>query len=268
VIILFILGMMAQGHLLEYDLSKMHILCNTLQAIAIGYLISSIIFLHLRLSWQIIATAGLMIVYWALMRFVPVPGYGAGVFTPDGNLAVYLDKLILGHFQDAEAGNWTYILTSMTFGANVMLGLLAGQLLRSQRTQMAKVSWLAGVGIGCLVLGLIWGIWFPIIHHLWTSSMVLLACGWSFLLLALFYLVIDVWGYRKWAFAFVVIGMNCITVYMATYLFDFRKLGDVFVGGFARWVGPWNEFIQAVAATVIIWLILYWMYRKRTFIKI
>ena len=88
------------------------------------------------------------------------------------------------------------------------------------------------------------------------------------MLLALFYLVIDVWGYRKWAFGFVVIGMNAIAVYVATHLFDFKLIGRVFVGGVAQRVGPWNDFVQEFAALAVIWLILYWMYTKKTFIKI
>jgi predicted acyltransferase len=97
---------------------------------------------------------------------------------------------------------------------------------------------------------------------------VLYAGGLSFLLLSLFYLVIDVWGYRKWAFFFVVIGMNAIAVYVATHLFDFKLIGNVFVGGLVKWMGPWSVFIQASAALAVIWLILYWMYTKKTFVKI
>jgi predicted acyltransferase len=97
---------------------------------------------------------------------------------------------------------------------------------------------------------------------------VLFAGGLSFLLLSLFYLVIDVWGYKKWSFPFVVIGMNAITVYVATDLFDFSKIGNVFVGGLAANVGIWNDFVQALGALAVVWLILYWMYRKKTFIKI
>ena len=96
----------------------------------------------------------------------------------------------------------------------------------------------------------------------------LFAGGWSFLLLALFFYVIDVRGYRKWAFPLVVIGMNAIAVYVATHLFDFKLIGNVFVGGTAKWTGSWNVVIQAMAGLISVWLILYWMYRKKTFIKV
>ncbi len=119
-----------------------------------------------------------------------------------------------------------------------------------------------------MFLGLVWNVKFAIIKYLWTSSFVLFSGGICFLLLAGFYLVIDVWHLRKWAFGFVVIGTNAIAVYMATRLFDFRTIGNIFVGGLAESSGPWNDFMQAMAGFIVVWLILYWMYRKKSFIKI
>jgi predicted acyltransferase len=265
-VILFVLGMIAQGRLLQYDLSKLHIFSNTLQAIAAGYFVASILMLNLNLRWQIGATAGLLLLFWALMALVPVPGHGAGVLTPDGNLAIYLDKLMLGPYEDETT--YTWILSCMTFACTVMLGVMAGHLLRSEKRQQVKVLGLLAAGIGCLVLGLVWHNWFPIIKHLWTSSFVLFAGGLSYLLLAVFYLVIDVWHLRKWAFGFIVIGINAIAVYMARSVFNFRHIGNIFVGGLARYLGQWNDFVQAAAALAVIWLILYWMYRKKSFIRI
>jgi len=141
-------------------------------------------------------------------------------------------------------------------------------LLRANRSGAIKVAQLTAAGLGCLALGLLWHNWFPIIKHIWTSSFVLFSAGLCYLLLALFYLLIDVWGFKKWAFGFVVIGMNAIAVYMVTRLFDFRHVGNIFVGNLDKWLGPWNDFVRVVAAFTVIWLILYWMYRKKSFIKI
>ena len=267
-LLLFVLGMVAQGHLLEYDLSKLHIYSNTLQAIAAGYLIASLIILNMRRVGQIVATAALLLLFWGLMMLVPVPGQGADKLAPDGNLAIYLDKLILGHFQDGT--KYTWILSSITFACTVMLGVMAGQLLHSQKSNIVKVLGLLALGIGCLALGLGWDeyLGFHIIKHLWTSSFVLFAGGICYLLLAFFYLVIDVWGFKKWAFFFVVIGMNAIVVYMACSLFGFETVGDIFVSGLDKYCGNWNGFIHAIAGFAIVWLILLWMYRKRSFIKI
>ncbi|MCK4645353.1 MAG: DUF5009 domain-containing protein [Candidatus Aminicenantes bacterium] len=266
VVMLFFLGIVAQGNLLKFDLSELHIYSNTLQAIAAGYLIASVIMLNVKIKWQIGITAGMLLLFWALMSWIPVPGYGRSVLTPKGNLAIYLDKLLLGPFQDGT--NYSWILSSLTFASTVMLGVMAGLLLRSKKSQWAKVAWLSGAGSGCLLVGWIWGFVFPIIKHLWTSSFVLFSGGVCLLLLALFYMVIDVKGWQKWAFGFKVIGLNAILVYMATRLFDFRLIGDVFVGGLLRWIGPWENFVRGLAGFAVIWLILFWMYRKRTFIKI
>ncbi|MHC4310260.1 MAG: acyltransferase family protein [Planctomycetota bacterium] len=272
-VILFVLGMVAQGRLLEYDLSQLRIFSNTLQAIAVGYLFSAIIILNLKLVWQIVTTGTLLLLFWALMMLVPVPGHGAGVLTPQGNLAIYIDRLILGSFIDGTDPPYTWILSGMTFICTVMLGVFAGHLLRSQKTNSQKVLLLSAMGFGSLLVGWIWNdrMWifsFPIIKHLWTSSFVFYSAGWCFLLLALFYLIIDVWGFKKWAFGFKVIGMNAIAVYMVTRKFNFSNIGDIFVGGLEKWVGPWNGFVQAVAGFAVVWLILLWMYRKKTFIKI
>jgi len=265
-IILSVLGIVAQGDLLAYDAANLHIYGYVLGAIAAGYLVSSIIMLNMRILWQMITTAGLLLGFWALMSWVPVPGHGAGVLTVDGNLAIYLDKLLLGRW--GETGYASWILSIITFTCTVMLGVFAGHLLRSQKSKTDKVLWLLAAAIGCLLLGLIWGNWFGIIKRLWTSSFVLFAAGWSYLLLAVFYLVIDVWQLRKWAFGFVVIGSNAIAVYVAVRLFDFKKIGNIFVAGLSRFLGQWNDFVQELTAFAVIWLILFWMYRKKTFIKI
>jgi predicted acyltransferase len=266
VIVLYILGLVASGHLLTFDKTQMHLWTDTLHAIAFGYLVGSILILEVSRKLQIAITAGLLVIYWLVMALIPIPGHGAGIYEPDLNLALYVDNAVLGHWQ--EGAGWTYIITNMTFVCSVMLGVFAGQLLLSDREPMAKAGILALIGISCIIAGKIWGIWFPIIHHLWTSSLVLFAGGISYLLLSLLYLIIDVWGFTKWAFFFRVIGMNAIAVYVATHLFDFTKIGNVFVGGLLRFLGPWASFVEASATLMVIWFILWYMYRNKTFIKV
>jgi len=266
VVVLYILGLIASGHLLTFDTTKMHLWTDTLHAIAVGYLVSSILILEAGRKWQIIITAGLLLLYWLVMAVVPVPGHGTGIFEPDVNLALYVDNAVLGHWQ--EGAGWTYILSNMTFVCSVMLGVFAGQILLSDKKPIRKAGLLALTGICFVIAGKVWGIWFPVIHHLWTSSLVLFAGGISFILLSLFYLVIDIWGYKKWSFFFVVIGMNAIAVYVATHLFDFTLIGNVFVGGLLRFLGPWADFVESTAALAVVWLILFYMYRNKTFIKV
>lgn len=266
VIKLYILGLIASGHLFQFDIQTLRLWTDTLHAIAVGYLVSSILILELNEKWQMAITALLLIAYWIVMTWVPIPGYGAGIFEKDLNLALYVDDKVLGHFQ--EGSGWTYILTNMTFICSVMLGVFAGRILLSSKTEKKKLTQLSIAGISCIAVGLLWGNWFPIIHHIWTSTLVLFAGGLSFLLLALFYYIIDVKGYKNWSFPLVVIGMNAIAVYVATHLFNFKLIGNVFLGGLSKWLGDYNDFVQQLGALVVIWLILYWMYRTKTFIKV
>jgi predicted acyltransferase len=278
--ILFVLGMAAQGRLLAADLSQLHLYCNTLQAIACGYLIAAIAMFHLRVVGQILVAIVLLAGYWLLMLLAPAPGHGAGLWEEKVNLAMYIDEMILGRFRDGTT--YTWILSSMAFGATVLLGVFSGHVLRAGMAPWKKLSSLVVLGVACLGLGWAWsqpwlGSWrCPIIKHLFTSSMVLWACGFSYLLLAAFYLVIDVLGFRKWSFFFIVIGSNAILVYMAVHLIDFGRIAEAFVGGVAhnllathsgllRAIGeglvPWTAF-------TIVWLILLYLYRKGTFVRI
>jgi predicted acyltransferase len=265
VLVLWILGMVSQGHLLEFDAHNLQFYSNTLQAIAAGYLISSIALVELPRRGQAILFGALLLVYWLLLVLVPVPGHGAGLLTPEGNLAMWVDKALLGRFQDGTT--YTWILSSLGFGATVLLGVLAGHLLRSSGSGQRKAILLAASGVGCLLTGWVWGFWFPIIKHIWTSSMVLWSGGWCLLLLALFYWLIDVKGYRRWAFFFVVIGMNAILAYLADLL-PFVQISGIFLAGLAKHLGIFGNALVALGALGIPWLCLYYLYKNRTFIRI
>lgn len=264
-VILWILGMIAQGHLLEFDSHNLQFYSNTLQAIAAGYIISSIALVEFKIRGQAILTGGLMVAYAICLFVIPVPGIGAGHLTPEGNVAIYIDKAILGRFQDGTTYSW--ILTSLGFGATVLIGVLAGQLLRSGLSGIRKAQFLAGGGVACLAGGWLISFALPIIKHIWTSSMILWSGGLSLLLLALFYWLIDVKGYRRWAFPFIVIGVNAIVAYMAD-LFPWKEISTILFGGLARHFGQVGNALVAFGAFFILWSCLYYMYRNRTFIRI
>ena len=281
--------MAAQGHLLDFKLETLHIFSNTLQAIAIGYLVGAILLLELPVIFQVITTIGLLVGYWALLAFVPYPGGEAGLLEPDNNLAIYIDRLVFGRFEDGTT--YTWLLSGLGFAATTMLGVFAGHLLRSRWSPWMKVAWLTLLALVCLAGGWAWGIWLPqieaespefvqhlslpIIKHIWTSSMVLWAGGWSLLLLAIFYAIIDVIGLRRWAFPIVVIGANAIFVYMAVHLVMFRQITDPIVGGFTEYMGrsfenfgPYADVIQSLCAFALIWFILWYMFRNKTFVRV
>jgi predicted acyltransferase len=264
-LIMFCLGTITQGNLLLFDLSKFRPCYSVLHGLAAGYLLATIVVLKVKEKWHPSTIGAFLLVYWGMIILIPVPGVGAGVLTPQGNVATYVDKLVLGRLHYGEN---TWFLSYLGFGASVLLGVLAGQILMTGRTAKSKIYRLLGAGAVSLAVGLLWSLWFPVIKLLWTSSFVLIGGGVSFLVLALFYWVIDVRGYRKWAFGFIVIGMNSIAVYFATEVFDFTRVGNVFVGHLLPRLGRWDSLVEAFAAFAIVWLILYWMYRKKEFIKI
>jgi predicted acyltransferase len=286
VVVLWILGMIAQGRLLDFDLSTLQLFSNTLQAIAVGYLVAGIALIHLPILGQVLLAIALLVVYWLLMILVPVPGHGAGIFEEQVNLAMYVDQAILGSFR--ADNTYTWILSGFGFAGTVLCGVFSGHLLRSSLGEMAKFWALVGLGIGSLLLGWFWadgfegmgmtllGAWrLPIIKHLFTSSMVLWAAGWCYLLLAIFYLVVDVFRVQKWAYFFIVIGANPIFAYMIVRFVNFKDVANRLVGGLTKWFanlgtfgGSLGNLILAVTAYGVLWLLLWYMYRNGTRIRV
>jgi predicted acyltransferase len=264
-IVMFCLGTVTQGNLLLFDWSRFRPCYSVLHGLAAGYLIAALVAVKVKAKWHAATIAALLLAYWAVVMLVPVPGVGAGVLTPKGNLPTYVDQLVLGHLHYGEN---TWFLSYLGFGASVLLGVLAGHLLMSDRTPLSKTCWLLIAGALSLGVGLVWSLWFPVIKLMWTSSYVLICGGLSFMALALFYWIIDVLGYKKWAFGFIVIGMNSIAVYFATEVFDFRHVSNVFVGELLPHIGRWASLVEATAAFAVVWSILYWMYCKKEFIRI
>jgi predicted acyltransferase len=284
VLILWVLGMVAQGNLLAFDSSKLYLFSNTLQAIAVGYLVASLALMYLPVLGQLALAGVLLLGFWLLMILVPAPGCPAGTMEEKLNLARYVDDFVLRGFCDRSPDYaYTWILSGLGFAGSVLLGVMSGHLLRTSWAAWKKLAALLLAGALCLFLGWVWGggfdwlaAWrFPIIKHLWTSSMVLWAAGWCYLLLAVFYLVIDVLRFRRWAFFFMVLGANAITAYMLNATIDFGHIANGFVGGivdhFNKWGGLWPAWaasLHEVAAFAILWLILLYMYRKRSFVRV
>jgi predicted acyltransferase len=264
--VLCVLGLVAQGNLLAFDLSQLHLYSNTLQPIAAGYVIAAVALVELPLRGQAVLMGALLLVYWLLMIFVPVPGHGTGVLTPEGNLALWIDEAVLGRFRDGTT--YTWLLSGLTFGATVLVGVLAGHLLRSPLPGRRKVVWLAISGLGCLLSGWVWSWVFPIIKHIYSSSMVLWAGGWSLLLLALFYGIVDVLGCKRLAFPLTVIGMNAIIAYMAPRFVKFDAISKNLFSGLAGHLGAFGPLLLAFGAVGSLWAVLYYMYRKQTFLRI
>ncbi|MBN1124452.1 MAG: DUF1624 domain-containing protein [Sedimentisphaerales bacterium] len=267
-LLLFLLGIFYYG---GFDTPFAEIrLLGVLQRIALAYLFTGLIFVFFRQRGWIAWCVALLVGYWALMTFVPVPGGAAGDFAPGQNLANWIDKQYLplrkwdGDY-DPEG-----LLSTLPAIANCLLGVFAGALLRSTKlNQWRKVALLAGAGVVLVGMGWLWNLQFPVIKKLWTSSFVLVACGYSSLLLAGFYLVIDIWGRRRWATPFVWIGMNPITIYMLHNLIDVEQIAKRFVGGdLNRYFGDFGQLAIALVGLLITVGIARFLYQRRIFLRL
>jgi predicted acyltransferase len=242
---------------------------GVLQRIALSYFFAALITLFASIRWQAIWTGILLISYWLMMAFIPVPGFGAGVLTPQGNLEGFIDRHLLpGSFCCFVYGDNEGYLSTIPSIATVMLGVLCGHLILSGLRDRKKLAYLLGGGIASVLAGLVWGTFFPIITRLWTSSYTLLCNGLCMILFALFWWIIDVRGHRKWAFAFIVIGLNALTIYVVQNLFEFRHVSDIVFGGvISHMSGPWKLVVLASGIVFSKWLFLYFLYRQKIFLK-
>lgn len=281
VILLWLFGMMCQGNLLALDPDRIYVYTNTLQAIAAGYLIAVTLYLTSSLSFQAVTALLLLALYWAGMEFIPVDGFGGGDYTPQGNFAEWVDRVCLGRYRDGAAMgsdgsvifarwyNYTWIWSTLTFAVTVMLGVFAGALLHNGRVGKIRKAVLLAVGGAILVVcGLVMGHWHPIIKRIWTASMTLFSGGLCWMLMALFYYVIDCVGVHRGLGWLKVYGMNSIAAYMLMSCVNFRCVAESFLYGLSKYMGAWYEVAVTGFCAVIIYLILLLLYRNRIYLKV
>jgi predicted acyltransferase len=274
-IILLILGMIYEGNLLAFDINNLFI-GSVLGSIGVSYFFSVIIYTQLNLRNQIWLIAGILIAYWSILTFVPVPGQRAGVLLPESNIVKFVEFSVFGSFKKTDV-TYMWLLDTFGFVSTVMTGVFASTIIRrnfrlsfikSFDEQIQKTLILVFAGLVLVGISQVLNIWFPAIKRLWNPTFVLLTSGLSFLLIALFYFIIDVKGYKRWAFWLKVIGMNSITVYLGVHFISFDRLATKFVFGLEQFLGSYYPLIKSIVALIFIYIILYWMYKKKTFIKI
>jgi len=267
--VLILLGLILNG-LLRFNWPQMR-WPGVLQRIGLCYFFAALLVMNTKWRTQLIVAAAILLLYWAAMALVPVPGYGPGVITPEACLSSYIDQQLLpGKIYEEYYGYGDNegIISTLPAICTTLFGALAGHWLRSKHSGNRKAAALAIAGLTCLVMGYTWGMYFPIIKNIWTSSYVLYSGGWSLLLLALFYWVIDVKGYKKWAFFFIVIGMNPITIYCIQWVVNFEGVAGFLVDGIARRASLAEPLILACGALAVKWLLLLFLYRRRIFLKL
>ena len=263
---LLLLGFIYNG-LLDFDFSHFRF-TGVLHRIALCYLFAALIVMNTGVRGQAVTAAIILLAYWAIIKLVPVPGFGAGVLTPEGNLAAYLDQRFLpGAFCCYQFGDNEGILSTVPAVATTLMGVLSGHWLRTERGGAEKAAKLAAAGVVSLLVSLVWNLAFPINKLLWSSSYVIHSGGWSLLLLAAFYWVIDVRGWRRWTLFFVVIGLNPITIYVLQSQFDFGLISLIFTRGFIDHLGAFRPVAESIGYLLFGWLFLYFLYRKKIFLK-
>lgn len=279
VILLWIFGMMVQGNLLALDPNRIYLFTNTLQAIAVGYFFSALIYLHTGWKTQTGIAVALLLVFWAAMEFVSFGSYGGGDYTPHGNLAEGIDMTVLGRFRDTaqvvdgqvvvrESYTYTWLLSSINFVVTVLTGVLAGEALKGSMKQGRKVMLLLIAGIAMVTLGWTWDIVHPVIKHIWTGSMVLVSSGYCFLLMGLFYWWIDCKGHNKHLTFLKVYGMNSITAYVVSHVIDFKSISRSLFFGLKQYVGDYYDLLIHFSNIAILFIILYILYRNRIFLRV
>jgi len=268
-ITLVLLGLVVNNGLKIHPLSEVRF-GSVLGRIGLAYMFANIIYLYTRQRGQIIWLVSLLIGYWLLLSFNSAPGFPMGDLTMRGNFASYLDRSILpGRLYLGVHDPEGLVSTIPAIGTG-LLGILAGQLLKnSPISPSAKSGRLILAGVVSIVLGLIWNTVFPINKNLWTSSFVLNVGGISMILLGTFYYIIDVRGYKKWAFFFSVIGMNSILIYISSRFINWNYT----TAGFFTWLGqlvgnPWNDFVMVLCFLAVKWFFLYFLYKKKTFLRV
>lgn len=268
-LILVLLGIIYNNGMKIHPLSEIRF-CSVLGRIGLAYMFANIIYLYTKQRGQIIWFVGLVVGYWLLLLFTSAPGFPHGTLTMEGNFASYVDRSVLPGRLYLKIHDPEGLMSTLPAIGTGLLGILTGQLLKnSPLSPTAKVIRMAGIGVIFLILAQVWNIVFPINKNLWTSSFVLHVGGLSLLLLALFYYIIDIKGYRKWAFFFSVIGMNSILIYLSPHFINWKFMTD----GFFFWVGqiianPWNTVVMVFCFLAVKWAFLYFLYKKKVFLRV
>jgi len=269
-LLLVLLGII-YNNAIRFDFAKMRY-GSVLGRIGLAWMFAALIFMNTNWKSRLFWLWGILIGYW-LLFFLPHPGATADPFSPQGNLAGFIDRTFLpGTFCCYTYGDSEGILSAIPAIGTALLGMFTGQFVMSQAFRdkpLRRVLYMALAAVGLILLGGLWNFAFPINKYLWSSSFVCFVGGLSLLLFTLFYLVIDIWKFRRWTTVLVVIGMNSITIYIGARIIDFSHAAKFLFGGVYALLPPaWNEFSAAVGYFAAAWLFLYFLYKNKLFFRV
>jgi heparan-alpha-glucosaminide N-acetyltransferase len=236
-------------------------LINVLAQIAFTYFLTYLI-LQLEFRWQVVSAAGLLIFHSALFYLFPGP---EGAFSRTGNIGQVIDRALLGYNYPGYYVTINFLSSTVT----TLFGAWTGMLLMSQRPRTQKLKILAASALAAFVIGIGLSPLIPNVKRLWTASFTFYSTGWVLLMFLAFILLIDVWGRKRFAFPFVVVGMNSIFIYSAGFLVrgSVDRWIRAFSGGF-EFVGKLAPVLQHTSVMLVLWYLCYWLYKHKIFLKV
>jgi predicted acyltransferase len=268
-LILVVLGIIYNNGLELKPLSDIRF-SSVLGRIGIAYMLANIIFIYLKERAQIFWFAGLLIGYWLILKFTSAPGYPMGDLTMEGNFASYVDRLILPGKLSLRIHDTVGFFNNIPAISTALAGIITGIYLKNKTIKPIKRAVMMAIaGVVSLIIAQVWNLDFPINKNLWSSSFVMQTTGLSLLLLALFYFIIDVKGFKNWAFFFKVIGMNSILIYMSGKFINWSyTTKSLFQWLMDLTAEPWAILIMALAIILVKWIFLRFLYQKKVFLRV
>lgn len=268
-LILFLLGILDKNIPLDIFHPGSIRYGTVLSRIGFATLITTFLYLNLSGKKRLIWVAAMLIGYCAALFLVPVPGYGAGDLSFEGNLVGWFDRTFMPGRLLQKTYDENALLTQLPAHCLTVLGAAAGDWLQKSQHENRKVLGLLSVGAGAIIIGLLWSKLLPINKHLWSSSFIMLTAGMAFIFLAVFYWFIDIKGWKKWTFFFKVIGMNAIVIYLAYRFIDFNHTSKLLFEGYYKYAPEaYHPALNSLGALALVWVMMYILYRNKMFVKI
>jgi predicted acyltransferase len=268
-LILFAFGLIYNNGLTLRPLADIRF-SSVLGRIGITYMLANMLYLYVKERWLFIWFAGLLIGYYVLLKFFSAPGFAPGDLRMEGNFASYVDRMLLPGKLSLGIHDTVGLFNNIPAIGNALAGIMVGNFLK--KTNLGgreKALYLASVGLISCLMAQVWNLDFPINKNLWSSSFVLQTVGLSLVLFALFYYVIDVLGYKKWAFAFQVIGVNSILIYLSEKFLEWEYTAKKLFDWAYQLAGESLSPICIATAIVFIkWLFLRLLYQKNLFLRV
>lgn len=243
---------------------------SVLGRIGLAYMFANIIYLYAGKKFQYIWFVGILLGYWLILKFTSAPGFALGDLTMEGNFASYIDRLIIPGKLHKGIHDPEGLIATIPAICTGLLGIFTGNLLRSDKFAPArKALIMAAAGLILLGLAQLWNLDFPINKNLWSSSFVLHTGGISLLFMSLFYYIIDVLGYTRWAFFFKVIGMNSILIYISGRFINWGYTTNALFEWLGQLFGePYSVVVLGICAIMVKWMFLYLLYKKKIFLRV